>query len=477
LRSASARLDLSQKSQLIATTRPSSIGAIPRQLSTGGVVAMVAGLGLVTFELATRFINSRLGTGGHWIILFCGTAFSVWGLKEILAEWFPALGNRGVVRNRFHLPIEGRAYLVIMFFLLVGALVGRSNSLMLVFSMMAGPFVMNGWHTFTVLKRISVSRTLPPRAMVGEPFSVELTLENKKSWLAVWLMVIRDHVAGCGEFLAPEVLFVRCPAKGEQRGHYQLQLRRRGRYRFGPVHADTKFPLGLVERGLNLPTPGELLIYPWIGRLRSDWRRKLLQMSEQVNRNVVRGGAIQDEFHRIREYRHGDDPRTVHWRSTARRNELMVREFRENRDASLVVLVDAWSPNVGNVWDERLELALSFAATVCVDHLRQSRDAALVFGVQAKEVQIWQGGRVGGRLDDLLDLLATLTPNTGTTIRPLLEKVAPLIPTNAQILLLTPRPTTISNDWPADLHLPPMRVVESSRKQLEPLFDWLQSGA
>jgi len=456
----------------------SPIGNLPRQLSTGGVVAMMVGLGLVTFELATNFIGERLGRSGHWIILFCGTAFSVWGLKEILAEWFPILGHRGVVRNRFRLPAEGRAYLIIMFFLLVGALIGRSNSLMLVFSMMAGPFVMNGWHTFTVLKRLAVRRQLPPRAMVGEPFSVEVTLENRKSWLAVWLLVVRDHVTGCGENLAPEVLFVRCPAQGEQRGHYQLQLRRRGRHRFGPFHADTKFPLGLVERGLNLPAVDELLVYPWIGRLRSDWRRRLLQAAEQVNRTVVRGGTTQDEFHRIREYRMGDDPRNVHWRSTARRGELMVREFRENRDTALVVLVDAWSPRSAmGQWDEQFELALSFAATVCVDHLRQSRDAALIFGAQARETILWQGGQAGGRMDELLDQLASLVAGTGDSVRKLLETIAPVVSPNSQILLLSPRAEQIQKDWPTDLVLPPIRVVESSRKQLEPLFDWLQSGA
>lgn len=452
--------------------------SLPRQVSSGGIVAMIAGLGLVAFELATSFIGERLGDGGHWIILFCGTAFSVWGLKEILANLFPRLGNRGVIRNRFHLPAEGRAYLVIMFFLLVGALIGRSNSLMLVFSLMAGPFVMNGWHTFTVLKRVTVTRNLPLRAMVGEPFSVELTLHNRKSWLAVWLLLVRDHVTGCRENLAPEVLFIRCPAGGEQRGHYQLQLRRRGKHYFGPFYADTKFPLGLVERGLNLPAPGELLVYPWIGRLRADWRTRLSLAAEQVSRSMTRGGPFHDEFHRIREYRPGDDPRTVHWRSTARHNDLMVREFRENRDAPLVVLVDAYSPRtVAGEWDEPFELALSFAATVCVSHLRQSRDASLLFGVHGKTTQVWGGGRSAGRLDDLLDMLAALEAGTGTPVRPLLEQVGPMIPSNAQILFLSPRADAINAEWPVDLNLPAIRIVEASRAKLEPLFDWVQSGA
>ncbi len=55
-----------------------------------------------------------------------------------------------------------------------GSLLGRSNMLMLVFSMMAGPFVVNGWITYSMLKRTAVERVVPERVMAGEPITVEL---------------------------------------------------------------------------------------------------------------------------------------------------------------------------------------------------------------------------------------------------------------------------------------------------------------
>ena len=80
-------------------------------------------------------------------------------------------------------------------------------------------------------------------------------------------------------------------------------------------------------------------------------------------------------------------------------------------------------------------------------------------------------------MDELLDRLASLVAGTGDSIRDLLEKIAPIVSPNSQILLLSPRAEQIQKDWPKDLNLPPIRIVESSRKQLEPLFDWTQSGA
>ena len=53
----------------------------------------------------------------------------------------------------------------------IGAVIGQSNMLILVFALMAGPFVLNGWATFTMLKRMSVKRLVPPRVMAGEPLN------------------------------------------------------------------------------------------------------------------------------------------------------------------------------------------------------------------------------------------------------------------------------------------------------------------
>ena len=185
-----------------------------RRVTIGGVLAMCVGLGLTFIELTTGFIQDRLGPYGRTTILVCGTLFSVWGLKELIAGWWPRLGRHGLIRNRFHIPTEGWAFLVIMFVLFVGSLLGRSNPLMLVFSMMAGAFVMNGWLTFTYLKGVTVERQLPERVMAGEPFSVEIAVHNRKSWLSAWLMTVKDHVSGSQTELAPEVAFIRIPQIG-----------------------------------------------------------------------------------------------------------------------------------------------------------------------------------------------------------------------------------------------------------------------
>ena len=131
-------------------------------------------------------------------------------------------------------------YLGIMLVIAVGALTGGNpdtgNMLLLVFGMMAGPFVFNGWVVVAMLARVSVVRDLPAAAQAGSFFTVEIALQNGKRFLSSRLVEVRDVVEGHRLHEEPAVTFVRV-GPGEQRsGQYQLCIARRGLYQFGPLH-------------------------------------------------------------------------------------------------------------------------------------------------------------------------------------------------------------------------------------------------
>lgn len=378
-------------------------------VSTTGVVFMVVGMGMVLFEFQTDFMLRRLGVWGRGIMLACGTALSVWGLKDVISGFWPRLAGRGY---HVRIPLEGWLYLMIMVVLFVGALIGRNNPLLMVFSMMVGPFVINGWYTFTMLRGLRVGRELPPRMMAGKTLSVTLTLTNPKTWLSAWLMVVRDSVTHHSGSIVPEVLFVQVPGGGKRRGHYQLRLDERGRYLLGPVDVASRFPLGLVERGLRLDVPDQLLIYPRIGRLHPEWRRLLQHSAELVSHVRPQSGPFNDELHRLREYRAGDDPRRIHWRTSARMNELMVCDYQESRDRDLVLIVDAWRPDrTTSEQNEQLEYGLRFAATIVMDQVHNGRASALLVHLAGKRLFQWDGDSGDHHTDELLDGFALLEPS------------------------------------------------------------------
>lgn len=411
---------------------------LARTFSTAGFGGVLVGLGLIAFELRYNLLLARLGEVGRVVLVVCATGFVLWGLKELVIGWWPQVSRRGFARHRSGLPVEGRAYILVMVVLFVGALLGRSNPLLLVFALMAGPFVANAWISFTLLKGLTVTRHAPERVMAGEPTSIELALRNNKSHISGWVITVRDQVASAAERLPAEVLIPRVPPSSTRTGHYRLRLMHRGRYEFGPLSISTRFPLGIVERGLTVSQPGTILVYPRIGRLTSQWSQRLLHATDLVPQMSPRSGPFDDEFHKLREYRRGDDLRAIHWKTTARRNELMVREFRESRDRQLMVLLDAWRPLRATETElERSELAISLAASICLHHLRVSRDSHLYFGALADPFVEWDSSSEA--TDSLLEALALLAPTSSREMAPLKSAAILRRGGRARTLLITTR--------------------------------------
>lgn len=462
---------------MIQESRPRELA---RTFSSTGLGFMLVGLGLAAFELRYGLLLQRIGAGGRIVVLVCAAGFSVWGLKELIAGWWPSLGRRGFARHRARWPVEGRVYLLITFVIFIGALIGRSNPLLMVFALLAGPYVINAWISFASLKGLSATRRAPVRVMAGEPTSVEIALGNRKRWVAAWGIVVRDTISAPSERLEAEVLVPRVPPRAERRAHYRLRLAHRGRYQLGPMRINSRFPLGLVERGLTVAATDSILVYPRLGRLTASWTQQLQMATELVPDMTPRSGPFNDEFHQLREYRLGDDPRAIHWRTSARRNELMVREFRESRDRHLVVLLDAWLPERAFPADrERVELAISFAATVCVHHLRNSRDSQLFFAAAGTPPVLWDSGR--GGVETLLDELSLLPPWSGADLTPLSQAAAGQRGLRARTILVSTR-TESAGRWLAQQRVAgaearlggaeAIHLVSSEPERLAELVDW-----
>lgn len=444
-------------------------------LSIAGLAFMIIGLGLVIFEMQTAFLKGRIGDFGRGIVFFCGLGFSVWGLKELIAGLFPGLSK---TNHSFRLPLEGWVYLVMMIVLFVGSLIGRNNSLLLVFACMAGPLVMNGWITFTMLRMLKVSRVIPDRVMAGEPFTVSIVLKNRKQWLTVWLMAVHDAITKGSGWLNAEVLFVRVPAGQERQGHYQLQLHERGRYQLGPISITSRFPLGLIERGNRLEVLDHLIVYPRIGRLTPAWRKLMQNSTELVSDVRTMAGPLNDELSRIREYRYGDDPRLIHWRTSARTNELMVCEYEESRDRDLLIIVDGWQPRSPSVEQrDDFERGLRFATTVCMDHLRSSRESSLVVKLVTAEPLLWRGDQGDSHIDQLLDSFAEAETDPDIEVESLWD-IDEGIVSNRRIIVVTARAADVSQalERRSTLRFAEAQVYGSDAQSLRAVFIDLLEG-
>lgn len=130
------------------------------------------------------------------------------------------------------------------------------------------------------------------------------------------------------------------PARGSRALTYQLRPTRRGAYGFGHVRVFASTVLGLAERRYTLAEPEEVKVYPsYLALRRYEFLAINNRLSELGIKRIRRVGN-HTEFEQIKDYVRGDDYRRINWKASARRHQLMVNQYRDERSQQLVCLID-----------------------------------------------------------------------------------------------------------------------------------------
>ena len=369
-----------------------------------GLLALAAGLAFLTpWRGLYGFLPVAAALAGVWAL--AGAARRAWaGRTE------ESLRGR---EERTRLTVPGILAVAVAAVLMLGAFLGPSNMLLLVCWLVFGPIAADGWFAVRVLRQSRATRGAPAVAAAGEVALVELTLKYRGRFLPAWQVTATDRLRNRREDLAAPVLFARVPPRGEATGVYRFAPRVRGRHVLGPITLSVQFPLGLVRREVVQRGTAELLVLPALGRMTEAWRVGRGGADELAHRARPRKGLFEDEFHQLREYRPGDGPRAIHWPSSAKAGELMVRENRENRDRDLALYLDLHAdpgppgadPGTDGEAEAVRERAVSLAATILVDHLVRHGRATLSLRVGGAEERTYVG-RAGGDLAAPLSELA-----------------------------------------------------------------------
>ncbi|MEU1486804.1 DUF58 domain-containing protein [Streptomyces sp. NPDC005752] len=193
----------------------------------------------------------------------------------------------------------------------------------------------------TVLHRtrhtVSGSRRLSPsRVPTGSEAQVHLRMENA-SRLHTGLLMLEDRVP---YVLGPRPRFVldRVEPGGVREVSYRVRSDLRGRYPLGPLQLQLNDPFGMCELTRSFSAQDTLVVIPRTEPLPA---LRLAGTAAGYGDGRHRSQALAGEDDIIpRGYRHGDDLRRVHWRSTARHGELMVRREEQPQRARCTVLLD-----------------------------------------------------------------------------------------------------------------------------------------
>jgi uncharacterized protein (DUF58 family) len=234
----------------------------------------------------------------------------------------------------------------------------------------------------------------------------------------------------------------------------EVVLPHRGPYLCPPLRVSSSYPFGLVRNEVFRNPGDDLLVLPRLGTLHTGRLRRWLQQTARPDERARRSRrqmSQEVEFHGLRTFRTGDSPRWIHWRTSARRGELMVREFDQGMHHDLVLFVEPYLlPGDSN--REALEAALSLAATVCWAWCREGGDR-VTLGVAGDKPRVVSGSSGS---EFALQLLRCLAEEPGAR-RPdtaaLIERLRPLPLPPGPALVVSSRPGGGSVAGAVEAHL------------------------
>lgn len=225
------------------------------------------------------------------------------------------------------------------------------------------------------MPRAEVTRRLAP-ALVneGDRALVRVGVSNQRSTSLRDLTLV-DRVEGLGEATF-EIATI--PPRASVEASYHIDCRPRGVYTVGPVQLAVRDPLGLAFRTRTAGSPDRLIVYPETEALRGFPVVRGRDPATHASRPEFshRGG---EDFYTLREYRVGDDLRRVHWPSSAKRDEIMIRQLETPWQSRALVLLD--------VRPEVYESATTFEKAV-----RGAASVVRHLAASGFDAELWAGG-------------------------------------------------------------------------------------
>ncbi len=226
--------------------------------------------------------------------------------------------------------------------------------------------------------RLQVRRNLTPNQVpVGSQATVELALSNQGR-MPAGLLLLEDRIPYVLGH-RPRFVVDRVSPNWRRTVSYPVKSDVRGLFQVGPLMLTVADPFGLVETSRTFTRSQHLLVTPRVYRL-PEIRLGADRAGSGENRPRAISSAGEEDA-TVREYRDGDDLRRVHWRSTARRGELMVRREEQPWQSRCAMFLDARTiSHHGHGPSSSLEWAVSAAASIGTDRIRRGYATTLLGG-------------------------------------------------------------------------------------------------
>lgn len=318
----------------------------------------------------------------------------------------------------------------------------QANLLFGVFGLMIGVLLIAGVISRSVLRRLTIKRALPEHAVVGKPVTLLYEFTNTKRFWPSLSVTLGELDAAEAFVKQPHGYMLHAAPRTTATVPTEVIPKRRGLHVFDRFQLSTSFPFGFIKRAVDRRQHETILIFPAIGQVDP----KLLQMCQSADRSGAtmrprRGGD--DEFYGVKEYRRGENPRSIYWRRSARTGVLVSKEMTQVSPPKLLLLVDTYLRDRSVAEHQAVERTIAMATSLASHAL----EAGLMVGLYAwtgtaTAAPQWLGvhpNRGKRHRVDILAQLAQLPLNAAKDTQSLLDASREFLQSGATPVLLTPR--------------------------------------
>ena len=276
-------------------------------------------------------------------------------IKDSEWWWRPFRPRRTIWPTR-----DGWWCLLVVIGLGVAAINTGNNLLYLLVSLLLSLIVVSGVLSEQSLRGLRLEADVPDEIYAGAPVLFGAVLANRKGRLTSYSITLELLVRGG----ATRFIYVpRLEAGRDRLLTWEETLPSRGRQRLAGVRLTTRFPFGLFLKAGRTMLELPVLVFPAVHPIPSETLHRLVGAGTSATRRRGRG----HDLYNLRTYRAGDDPRHIHWRTSAKVQVLLVREMEaETTEDTRVVLRGTGARDAA-----KLEAALSEAASIAA-HLSRT---------------------------------------------------------------------------------------------------------
>jgi uncharacterized protein (DUF58 family) len=318
-------------------------------------------------------------------------------LKSRFSRGAKPLGGkpaRRLLPFAFGITRAGALYLLFVLLLSFAGITTGNNLLLLILAVLLSAIGVSGIVSRNSLKELSLSLQLPENVYVGDNVSIKVSMRNLKRFFPSFSIRVEDLDMRRGHPARPlleRLLSFRLKRPREKADSDWALFRRaayfpfllpqetrselivqsfpkRGLYLLQGFWISTQFPFGFFRRGEHIRAQGEVLVYPSVQPISSQFHLLPFLEGSLESRHM---GAGENLFS-IRTYQDGESARIIDWKAAAKTGELMAREYEREEESKFCLILDTHlHDTAGPGGEECFEKAVSMAAGIATHFLNQ----------------------------------------------------------------------------------------------------------